>query len=234
MSGPAIVDRPSPNHDARPADGPIDMLVLHYTGMQSAQAALERLTDPAAKVSAHYCIDEDGTVFRLVDEARRAWHAGLSHWRGLADINARSIGIELVNPGHEWGYRAFPPAQIDALVGLAQDILARNLSIEPRHIVGHSDIAPTRKTDPGELFPWHALAVAGIGLWPEELPAPPAALIDRGQAAHLLATIGYDCADFAAALTAFQRRFHQQRVDGTLDQPAMARLATVARRYSNG
>src|SRR5262249_42163258 len=145
----------------------IDMLVLHYTGMQSAAAAIDRLCDPAAKVSAHYLIEEDGTAWRLVDETRRAFHAGVSFWQGTTDVNSASIGIELVNPGHEWGYRPFPDAQMQTLETLAQEILRRH-AIPPDRVVGHSDVAPARKQDPGELFDWRRLADAGIGLWPEE------------------------------------------------------------------
>ena len=136
---------------------PVDMLVLHYTGMASAEAALDRLRDPAAKVSAHYLIDEDGTVVAMVPELLRAWHAGVSWWQGRAGLNDVSIGIELVNPGHEWGYRPFPDAQMAALVELAQGIVAR-WPIPAGRVVGHSDIAPTRKEDPGELFDWRRLA----------------------------------------------------------------------------
>ena len=161
----AAIERPSPNHDARPAGKPIDILLLHYTGMRDAEAALRRLTDPAAKVSSHYLIDEDGATYRLVDEGRRAWHAGVSYWGGERDINGVSIGIELVNPGHEFGYRPFPQPQMEALVELGRAILARH-PIPPARVLGHSDVAPTRKTDPGELFDWRALAEAGIGLWP--------------------------------------------------------------------
>ena len=161
-----FLERPSPNHDARPDGLAVDILLLHYTGMTSGEAALARLCDPAAKVSAHYCIDEDGSVSRLVPEARRAWHAGAGHWAGAGDINARSIGIELVNPGHEFGYRAFPEAQMTALMALARDILARH-PIPAARVLGHSDVAPLRKEDPGELFDWQGLAAAGIGLWPE-------------------------------------------------------------------
>src|SRR6201996_5388422 len=158
------IERPSPNHDSR--DGvPVDMLVLHYTGMTTAQAALDRLCDPAAKVSSHYTIDEDGTVYAHVPEARRAWHAGVSAWAGATNINARSIGIELVNPGHEFGYVPFAEPQIAALIDLAQTILKRH-PIPPHRVLGHSDVAPARKEDPGELFPWAQLAEFGIGLWP--------------------------------------------------------------------
>ena len=147
---------PSPNHDDR-GGAAIDMLVLHYTGMKTAEAALERLCDPAAKVSAHYTIDEDGTVYAHVPEARRAWHAGVSFWAGATDINSRSIGIELVNPGHEFGYRDFPDAQIAALITLCHGILLRH-PIPSARVLGHSDVAPARKEDPGELFPWERLA----------------------------------------------------------------------------
>jgi len=153
----AAIDRPSPNTDARRDGTPIDMLVLHYTGMLTGAAALSRLSDPAAKVSAHYLIDEDGTVYRLVAEEKRAWHAGVANWRGVSDINGRSVGIELVNPGHEFIYRDFPQPQMTALIGLARDILTRH-SIPARNVVGHSDIAPDRKLDPGERFDWRSLA----------------------------------------------------------------------------
>lgn len=162
-----IVERPSPNHDSREGQA-IDMLLLHYTGMPSGEAALERLCDPNAepgRVSAHYCIEEDGTIYRLVPEERRAWHAGVSSWSGESNINARSIGIELVNPGHEFGYRPFPEAQMLSLIELSQEILNRN-TIRPDRVLGHSDVAPLRKEDPGELFDWARLAAAGIGLWP--------------------------------------------------------------------
>ncbi len=192
------------------------MLVIHYTGMQSARAALERLCDPAAEVSAHYLIDEGGDVFALVDEENRAWHAGLSSWRGEVNVNSRSIGIELVNPGHEFGYRPYPSAQMAALADLAQGILAR-WPIPARNVVGHSDVAPRRKQDPGELFDWSWLAQRGIGLWPERGPA-------AGEAAALLAEYGYDIADPEAALMAFQRHFRPAICDGVADAETLARL----------
>ena len=166
---------PSPNFDARV--GPPDMIVLHYTGMQGGIAALERLRDPAAKVSSHYLVEEDGRIFALVAEERRAWHAGKSFWRGETDINARSVGIEIVNPGHEFGYRPFPDAQITAVIDLLADIRLR-WSVEDARILGHSDVAPGRKEDPGELFPWRRLAQAGHGLWAEPVAAPGAALTE--------------------------------------------------------
>ena len=183
------------------------MLVLHYTGMADADAALARLCDPAAKVSAHYTVDEDGTVYAMVPEARRAWHAGVSYWAGARDINARSIGIELVNPGHQFGYGAFGEPQIAALVTLCQGILTRH-PIPPWRILGHSDVAPVRKEDPGELFPWARLAGAGIGLWPIEGDDPGADAIGG-----LLSRYGYDPqAPLEKTIAAFQRHFRPLRV----------------------
>src|SRR5271169_3835913 len=161
-----VRERPSPNHQHRSEPAHIDMLVLHYTGMQTAREAIERLCDPSARVSAHYVIEENGTIWRLVPDARRAFHAGRSCWAGESDLNAVSIGVEIVNPGHEWGYCPFPEAQMAAVERLGRDILDRH-PIPPDRVVGHSDIAPDRKTDPGELFDWPRLARAGIGTWPE-------------------------------------------------------------------
>ncbi len=210
-------DHPSPNHGPRPDGAAIDMLVLHYTGMTSAAAALERLRDPAAKVSAHYLIDEDGAVLRLVDETRRAWHAGVARWRGQTDINDRSIGIELVNPGHEHGYRPFPEAQMAALTALSRGIVARH-PIPARNVVGHGDIAPDRKQDPGELFDWRRLADAGVGLWPDAREG------DIDQIPAMLRRHGYDTAA-GGALTAFQRHFRPTRCDGVGDRDCARRLA---------
>lgn len=159
-----VILAPSPNQNDRPAGAVIDSCVIHYTGMQTGEAALTRLRDPAAEVSAHYMIEEDGRIYQLVPEAKRAWHAGVSHWRGQDNINHTSIGIELVHPGHEWGYRPFEAPQIDALLELLTGLTARH-RIPPQNFVGHSDIAPGRKADPGELFPWQRLAEAGFGLW---------------------------------------------------------------------
>lgn len=215
-----MIQQPSPNHEARRVDV-IDMLVLHYTGMQGAEVALQRLCDPASKVSAHYLINEDGTVLALVPEDRRAWHAGLSSWRGHSDINSRSIGIELVNPGHEFGYRPFPDAQIDALIALAQKILSRH-PIAARNVVGHSDIAPSRKSDPGELFPWQRLKSYGIGLWPfsgqEKVEWLPQESLRR------LAEYGYDISDPVAAMTAFQRHFRPDLINGGNDAETAGRI----------
>lgn len=207
----------SPNFQPRPDGTVIDMLVLHYTGMRSAEAALERLCDPASEVSAHYLIDEAGKVFALVDEPDRAWHAGVSSWRGEPNVNSRSIGIELVNPGHEFGYRPFPSAQMAALADLAHGILAR-WPIPARNVVGHSDVAPRRKQDPGELFDWYWLAQRGIGLWPKPGHS------EVGEAAALLAEYGYDIADPTAALVAFQRHFRPLGCDGVADDETLALL----------
>jgi N-acetylmuramoyl-L-alanine amidase len=215
-----IVARPSPNHDERGAA--VDMLVLHYTGMTSAAAALERLCDPAAKVSSHYTIDEDGTVYAHVAEDRRAWHAGVSHWAGQENVNARSIGIELVNPGHEFGYRAFAELQIVALVELAREILARH-KIPAAHVLGHSDVAPARKDDPGELFPWQRLAGAGIGVWPQDGASD--------LTADALSRYGYDPkAPPEKVITAFQRHFRPEKLDGIWDGACAGRLASLLTR----
>lgn len=215
-------DLPSPNHDARPDGAPVDMLILHYTGMESGAAAIARLRDPDAKVSAHYVVEEDGRILRLVPEDRRAWHAGVSQWRGMTGLNARSIGIEVVNPGHAHGYRPFPALQMAAVCDLCLDILARH-PIPARHVLAHSDIAPDRKEDPGELFDWEGLARNGVGLWPAEVGCAPA------DPAALLAAIGYRSdLPLPVLLTAFQRHWRPDRVDGIADATTLARLAAVA------
>jgi len=182
MNTPQIIDHPSPNFDERHAGKNLDMLILHYTGMRTAEESLARLCDPRAKVSAHYLIDEDGTLYRLVDETKRAWHAGVSHWANETDINSCSLGIELQNPGHEFGYRDFPDAQVRALTTLCTDILSRHAVLAER-ILGHSDVAPSRKEDPGELFDWRGLAAAGIGA---DIVGNPVERLSGGQKARLL------------------------------------------------
>lgn len=227
MTGTADpVDLPSPNHGPRPPGTAVDMLLLHYTGMRSAEAALDRLRDPVAQVSAHYLIDEAGRIFRLVAEERRAWHAGVSCWAGRPNVNDLSIGIELVNPGHEWGYRPFPEAQMASLIALCRGILARH-PIPRRRVLGHSDVAPLRKEDPGELFDWARLAAAGIGLWPATAePREP----DEALARRQLAGFGYGYLeqDFAAVLRAFQRHFRPTAVTGELDAETAGRLAALS------
>ncbi len=219
----------SPNfNERRDVSGP-DMLVLHYTGMESCDAALERLCDPAAEVSAHYLIDDDGTQYRLVDEDKRAWHAGKSGWRGHNDINSRSIGIELVNPGHEFGYREFPDPQIAQLITLCVGILGQH-QIPKRNIVGHSDIAPSRKIDPGELFPWPRLAEAGIGLWPGDCLLG-SVTPDVGKV--MLCEIGYLVDDVEASISAFQRRFRPDKIDGTPDRQTGELIAAVHQLFTD-
>ena len=221
-----LVECPSPNHDERPRGAPIDMLVLHYTGMKTGEEALARLCDPKARVSAHYTIDRDGTVYAHVAEERRAWHAGVSWWAGETNVNARSIGIELVNPGHEFGYEPFPDPQIESLIDLAGDIIERH-AIRPARVVGHSDVAPARKTDPGELFPWAQLADFGIGIW----PAPSARAL-RLPVESALAEIGYGLAPAVEvpldkAIEAFQRRFVPHAITGQADAETQRRIAAV-------
>jgi N-acetylmuramoyl-L-alanine amidase len=212
------VEMPSPNHDDR-GGAAIDMLVLHYTGMKSAAEALARLCDSSAKVSAHYTIDEDGTVYAHVPEARRAWHAGVAYWTGASDVNACSIGIELVNPGHEFGYRDFAESQIAALTTLCHSILMRH-PIPSWRVLGHSDVAPARKDDPGELFPWQGLAKAGIGLWPQAAA--------NGLGADGLARYGYDPnAPADKVITAFQRHFRPKKLDGQWDSECGELLASL-------
>jgi N-acetylmuramoyl-L-alanine amidase len=201
---------------------PIDTLILHYTGMQTAQDAIDRLRDPAARVSSHYVVEEDGTVWRLVEEEKRAFHAGISFWRGHSALNERSIGIEIVNPGHEWGYRAFPAEQMSAVTELCQGILSRH-PIPARNVVGHSDVAPDRKDDPGELFDWPGLAENGVGLWPGSGAAP----VAEAAVAAGLRAIGYPVPDLATTLRAFQRHWRPDAVNGLADAGTRARIADL-------
>jgi N-acetylmuramoyl-L-alanine amidase len=224
-----ILDIPSPNHGPR-IGGPIDILLLHYTGMPSAVGALKWLCNPRSKVSSHYLVFEDGCIVRLVDEARRAHHAGVSSWAGETDINSRSIGIEIANPGHELGYRAFPDAQVAAVVALCRDVLSRH-PIPPQRVLAHSDVAPTRKQDPGELFPWRRLYEEGIGHYVAPEPLREGLSLSLGERGRAITQLrkrfrqyGYRIedtdefdAELAAVVTAFQRHFRPERVDGVLD-----------------
>jgi N-acetylmuramoyl-L-alanine amidase len=240
----AELTNPSPNFNTR--SGPPDMAVLHYTGMRTAEEALARMCDPASQVSAHYMIDEAGRVFRLVAEERRAWHAGKSSWRGQTDLNSASIGIEIVNPGHEFGYRDFPDAQIDAVIGVLDGVRAR-WDIPDHRILGHSDIAPGRKQDPGERFPWARLAEHGHGLWAQpDLPpvdpstglsvmGPPLGLGDEGLGVFTLQAglgkLGYNILpggpydeDTALIVAAFQRHWLPDQIGSEAEGRADARL----------
>lgn len=216
-------EAPSPNWNERKL--PVSMVVLHYTGMVSAADALERMCDPAAEVSAHYMIDEDGTVTRLVAEDKRAWHAGRSYWRGITDVNSASIGIELVNPGHEFGYRPFTDAQMEALVPLLARIV-REHDIPRANVVGHSDIAPSRKEDPGELFDWEWLASCGLAL-PRPKVRMPSPYDNDGAFFLALERFGYDVVDGIAAVRAFQRRWRPQKIDGQIDGEISAILFSL-------
>jgi N-acetylmuramoyl-L-alanine amidase len=213
---------PSPNSEPRPEGARIDTLVLHYTGMRNGAEAITRLRDAAAVVSAHYVVEEDGEVFHLVPESLKARHAGVSHWRGASALNTTSIGIEVVNPGHEHGYREFPALPMAAVADLCLEILARHPAIRPHGVVGHSDIAPDRKQDPGELFDWRGLASLGIGVWPDrDGPA-------EGDALSLLGRIGYrKDLPLPVLVTAFQRHWMPERVDGAADPLTLARMQGV-------
>lgn len=237
---PPVIDRPSPNFDARPAGARPWILLLHYTGMPTAEAALTRLTDPAARVSSHYTVDEDGTVYRHVVEEMRAWHAGVSSWRGETNVNAHSIGIEIVNPGHEFGYRPFPEEQVLSVIALCQAIRARH-GIARQDVIGHSDVAPLRKEDPGELFPWGRLATEHLCLWPDHVPAVSGAVYALGEQGpaisglhEKLTAIGYgylsgDQFDphTEKVITAFQRRFRQSAVTGAADPQTQGLIQAV-------
>jgi len=255
-----MIDLPSPNFEERWK--PIELVVLHYTGMQSAEIALKRLRDPEPKagnypgpwqdpavdpetplsrVSVHYVVGEGGEVWRLVDEEQRAWHAGQGAWRGAGELNSRSIGIEIVNGGHDFGLPHFPDRQIDAVIALVRDILARR-KLHARDVIGHSDLAPGRKLDPGERFPWKRLAEAGVSVWPES-PTPSVYRdLAPGETGEAVLALQRDLARFgygiettgacdeqtAMVVTAFQRRFRQTRVDGRADAETIALIAGLA------
>jgi len=233
-----VYPAPSPNQDDRP--GRVDTIVLHYTGMQTAAEALARLRDPAARVSSHYFVEEDGKILQLVPEQRRAWHAGVSYWRGRSGLNDVSIGIEIVNPGHDHGYRDFPVMQMAAVCDLCLDIFSRH-EIPDRNVVAHSDVAPDRKEDPGERFDWQGLAREGVGLWPDGVPdlgtghaVRDAVSLREVRAA--LAGIGYRVAPegpldpaLASVLRAFQRHWRPEAITGQADAGTLFRLLAVAR-----
>ncbi len=220
----------SPNYSRRKGRSAPDMLILHYTGMKSAETAATCLCDPATEVSSHYLIFEDGRILQMVPEARRAWHAGVSSWEGMTDINSRSIGIEIANPGHEYGYRNFPKRQIEATIALCKDIITRH-KIRSDRVLAHSDIAPARKNDPGEKFPWGKLHVAGVGHWVRPAPISRGEALKRGARGKKVYALqkqlkryGYGIkitGDYGRAtkevVIAFQRHFRPARVDGVAD-----------------
>ncbi|HVV63630.1 MAG TPA: N-acetylmuramoyl-L-alanine amidase [Pseudolabrys sp.] len=229
---------PSPNHDERKDGRSPDMILLHYTGMESGEAALERLCAPESKVSAHYVVFEDGRIVQCVPEMRRAWHAGVSSWAGEADINSCSIGIEIVNPGHDFGYPEFPRRQIAAVITLCRSILTRRGPISPDRVLAHSDVAPSRKQDPGEKFPWGLLNESGIGHWVKPAPITEGGVLapgDEGEAVaqmqQALRSYGYGVPatgrfDDATrdVVVAFQRHFRPARVDGIADLSTLQTL----------
>lgn len=239
----------SPNYSSRGGNAP-SLLVLHYTGMQTAQDALSRLCDPIAKVSAHYVVDEDGRLYRLVAEDHCAWHAGISAWRGFRNVNEISIGVEIVNPGHEWGYQAFPKKQMEAVAELCKGIIQRH-NIAARNVVGHSDVAPQRKTDPGELFDWEWLASKGCGLWPFgaiKLPHKVELMLKEGASGEevlwmqtSLASYGYGVPLTGSfdqltknVVIAFQRHFRARDISGVWDSECAARLEALLQADLNG
>ena len=231
---------PSPNHGERRGYARPDSVIMHYTGMATGQGALDWLRDPKSELSSHYVVAEYGEIVQLVAEDRRAWHAGVGVWKGERDLNSASIGIEIVNPGHERGLPPFPEAQIAATIALCRDIGSRR-AIRPERILAHSDIAPSRKRDPGERFPWDVLARAGVGHWVEPAPIGGAAAFGRGQEGPhvralqaLLALYGYGVEltgvyDRATEIvvTAFQRHFRPERVDGQPDESTIATLRAL-------
>ena len=235
---------PSPNLGPRKTDRRPSWIMLHYTGMESGVAALQLLTNPLSEVSCHYLVWEDGRIFQLVPEAARAWHAGRGSWKGEEDLNSHSIGIEIVNGGHRFGLPPYPPAQIEAVIALCQDIMARH-TIPAGHVLAHSDSTPTRKEDPGEHFPWEHLAQAGVGLWPQTEPVPETASAlyqpgDEGQPVRalqaLLAMIGYPVqitgvydALTESVIKAVQRRYRPQSVTGIADGATLLVLKALAR-----
>ncbi|PCJ71956.1 MAG: N-acetylmuramoyl-L-alanine amidase [Rhodobiaceae bacterium] len=231
-----ISRRPSPNWNERLLGTP-DILLLHYTGMVSGEEALDRLCDAQSQVSAHYLVFEDGRIVCMVEEIQRAWHAGVAEWGGVTDINSRSIGVEIVNPGHDLGYPDFPEQQVEAVIALSRDVVSRQ-GIARTHVLAHSDVAPGRKADPGEKFPWARLASEGVGHWitpVENIDGPVLKTGDRGDSvAELqfqLADYGYGIvvdgrygAGTAGVVTAFQRHFRPARVDGAADLSTVGTL----------
>jgi N-acetylmuramoyl-L-alanine amidase len=240
--------RPSPNHNERKDDRRPDIILLHYTGMPNAADALERLCSAASEVSAHYFVYEDGRVVQMVEESRRAWHAGVASWAGETDINSASIGIEIANPGHDYGYPDFPKRQIAAVTALCRGIQTRH-TIPPMRVLAHSDVAPSRKQDPGEKFPWRTLYDSGVGHWVKPTPIGKTGSVltlgDRSVAVtalqEALAQYGYGIAvngtyDSAThdVVTAFQRHFRPEQIDGLGDESTRATLTDLLAQRGRG
>lgn len=232
-----ILQIPSPNFGDRKNGGAIDMIILHYTGFQNIQDWIRAAQDPAEEKSAHYAVATDGTVYQLVDDSKRAWHAGVSYWQGEKDINSCSIGIEVHNAGHEGGCPPYPEVQTAAVAGLCRDLAAR-YKIPAARILGHSDIAIGRKIDPGEHFPWEDLAKKGVGLWPDPTLEDQVAMDhiarDETQKKALFKTLGYDVSqDFSAVVTAFQRHWQPDVIgteeEGKISENTLIRLKAVIR-----
>lgn len=238
----AIRAQSSPNHGERRDGARPELLILHYTGMRSGAEALARLCDPRSEVSSHYVVEEDGAILQLVAESRRAWHAGAGSWQGQGDVNSRSIGVEIVNPGHEHGYRPFPPAQVEAVIRLCRDCVDRH-SISPQNVLAHADVSPDRKKDPGELFPWDQLSEGGVGHWLPPVPMRGGRFLTQGDAGdpvaawqQMLARYGYGVETTGAfgvstrdATVAFQRHFRPERIDGVADVATVETLYRLLR-----
>jgi N-acetylmuramoyl-L-alanine amidase len=217
-----------------------DMIVLHYTGMPDVEGALAKLCTVGTDVSAHYVVLEDGRIVQCVPEVKRAWHAGVASWGGEQDINSCSIGIEIVNRGHDWGYPDFPLRQIAAVITLCRGIILRH-NMPAHRVLAHSDIAPSRKKDPGEKFPWHSLANSGVGHWVQAAPIVRGDSLRLGAAGHevqglqqALASYGYAIplhgkydAPTMEVVMAFQRHFRPERVDGIADHSTLTTLQSL-------
>ncbi|SEI19881.1 N-acetylmuramoyl-L-alanine amidase [Tardiphaga sp. OK245] len=231
---------PSPNFGERNKGLVPDMIVLHYTGMPDPEGAIARLCSAGTDVSAHYIVLEDGRIVQTVPEAKRAWHAGVGFWAGEEDINSCSIGIEIINRGHDWGYPDFPSRQIAAVTALCRGIMLRH-DLQPHRVLGHSDVSPSRKKDPGEKFPWHSLANSGVGHWVMPAPIVRGETMKLGAAGddvlalqHALARYGYGIetdgqynAPTMEVVTAFQRHFRPERVDGLVDHSTLTTLQAL-------
>lgn len=229
---------PSPNFEPRPLDSPVDTIILHYTDMLTLEEALNRLCDPEIKVSAHFLISKEGQLYQLVDPKYRAWHAGVSSWRGESDVNSRSIGIELDNLGHTHGPESYTQEQISTLLKLLKE-LTNQYKIPSNRVLGHSDVAPARKSDPGELFPWEVLAREGFGIWPDKSPTTSFNSMNALEIQNALWKIGYTCPQSSiwdeetmSACRAFQRHFTPKEITGNATDLTCQTLQALLKKYS--